>query len=70
MLEYVHGYRSKDCKNNLRYLKNGHIGYNAAASAIDVDNEITLGDSNIASIRCQVQTISSLSDILGLWSDE
>ena len=38
------------------------IGYGADASAADVDNEITLGDSNIATLRCNVQTISSLSD--------
>ena len=38
------------------------IGYQAAASAVDVSNEITLGDANIATLRCQVQTISALSD--------
>ena len=31
-------------------------------SASDVDNEITLGDSNFATLRCNTQTISSLSD--------
>tara|TARA_R100000234_G_scaffold4898_1_gene3698 strand:+ start:4066 stop:6138 length:2073 start_codon:yes stop_codon:yes gene_type:complete len=38
------------------------IGHDAAASSATVSNEITLGDSNISSLRCQVQTISSLSD--------
>ncbi len=38
------------------------IGAQAAASAADVSNEVTIGDSNIATLRCNVQTISSLSD--------
>ena len=38
------------------------IGYDSEPSAADVDNEITLGNSSIATIRAQVQTISSLSD--------
>lgn len=38
------------------------IGYNAAASANNVSNEITLGNSSIATLRCQVTTITSLSD--------
>ena len=38
------------------------IGYDASASAVDATNEITLGNSSIATIRAQVQTISSLSD--------
>lgn len=38
------------------------IGYNAAASAATVSNEITLGNSSIATLRCQVTTITSLSD--------
>ena len=33
-LDYVHGYRAKDCRNNLRYLKNGKIVYHAAAIGI------------------------------------
>jgi len=33
-LDHVHGYRSKDCRNNLRYLKNGNIVYNAAALGV------------------------------------
>ena len=38
------------------------LGRNANASSATVDNEITFGDSNISSLRCNVQTISSLSD--------
>ena len=38
------------------------IGRNTAASSATVSNEITFGDSNIATLRCNVQTISSLSD--------
>ena len=38
------------------------IGYAATPSSTTVSNEITLGDSNVTSLRCQVQTISSLSD--------
>ncbi|VVU94538.1 Chaperone of endosialidase [seawater metagenome] len=38
------------------------IGYNAAASINSATNEITLGDSNIATIRCNTQVISGLSD--------
>ena len=33
-LDYVHGYRAKDCRNNLRYLKDGRIAYHAAAIGI------------------------------------
>jgi len=38
------------------------LGANADPSSNSVDNEITLGDSNISGLRCNVQTISSLSD--------
>jgi len=38
------------------------IGYNAQASSGSATNEITLGNSNIATIRSNTQTISSLSD--------
>ena len=38
------------------------IGAFADPSAADADNEITLGDSSIATLRCQVTSISSLSD--------
>ena len=38
------------------------IGYNAEASAATVSNEITLGNSSIATLRCQVTSITALSD--------
>jgi hypothetical protein len=38
------------------------MGYDAEPSAVDATNEITFGNSSISAIRCQVQTISSLSD--------
>ncbi len=38
------------------------IGYNAQASTTTVANEITLGNSSVTALRCQVSTISSLSD--------
>jgi len=38
------------------------IGANGTASSATVSNEITLGNSSISTLRCQVQTISSLSD--------
>ena len=38
------------------------IGNGADPSAADADNEITLGNSSIATLRCQVTSISSLSD--------
>lgn len=40
---------------------NGFLGYNAQPSAVDVSNEITLGDTNIATLRCQV-ALTVLSD--------
>ena len=38
------------------------IGNSAAPSSVTVSNEITLGNGNISSLRCQVTSISSLSD--------
>lgn len=38
------------------------IGYNAEPSAATATNEITLGDTNIATIRAQVTTITAISD--------
>jgi len=38
------------------------LGTASVPSANNVSNEITLGNSSIASLRCNVQTISSLSD--------
>lgn len=38
------------------------LGYNAEPSAVAATNEITLGNSSIASLRCNVTNITSLSD--------
>jgi hypothetical protein len=38
------------------------LGYNAEPSTPTVSNQITLGNSSITSLRCNVTTISSLSD--------
>jgi trimeric autotransporter adhesin len=38
------------------------LGYNADASSATVSNEITLGNTAITTLRCQVTTITSLSD--------
>ncbi len=38
------------------------IGYNAQPSSATVSNQITLGNNSVSSLRCNVQTITSLSD--------
>jgi hypothetical protein len=38
------------------------LGYQAYASSFTVSNEITLGNSSIATLRCAVTSITSLSD--------
>jgi hypothetical protein len=38
------------------------LGYNAQASTTSVSNEITLGNSSVTTLRCQVTSITSLSD--------
>jgi hypothetical protein len=38
------------------------IGYDAQPSTNSISNEITLGNNSITSLRCQTQTITSLSD--------
>lgn len=38
------------------------LGYNASASGSLAQNEITLGNGSIATLRCQVTTITGLSD--------
>lgn len=38
------------------------LGYNAQPSSSSVSNTITLGNSSITTLRCQVTTITSLSD--------
>lgn len=39
------------------------IGYNAAAASATASNVITLGNSSISTLRCQVTSITALSDI-------
>jgi hypothetical protein len=41
---------------------NTFVGNNAQPSAVNVSNEITLGDSSVATLRCQQTTITALSD--------
>jgi hypothetical protein len=36
-LDFVHGYRAKDTRNNLKYLKSGNIVFHAAALGIVMD---------------------------------
>ena len=38
------------------------VGYQAAASSASATNEITLGNASIATLRCQVTSITALSD--------
>jgi trimeric autotransporter adhesin len=38
------------------------LGYDAEASSATVSNEITLGNASIATLRCQVTSITALSD--------
>jgi hypothetical protein len=38
------------------------LGHDAQASSVNVSNEITLGDSSVTTLRCQVTSITSLSD--------
>ena len=53
---YGAGYLTTTGDNNVS------IGKDADPSAADADNEITLGNSSNDTIRCNTQTISSLSD--------
>ena len=39
------------------------IGYNAQSSSTTISNQVTLGNNSISSLRCNVQTITSLSDV-------
>jgi len=36
-LEYAHGYRTKDCRNNLKYLSATEIAYHTAGLGIVMD---------------------------------
>ena len=54
------GYRA--CFNGSSGNNNVCIGASSEPSSTTVSNEITLGDANITGLRCNVQTISSLSD--------
>lgn len=36
-LSHIHGYRSKDCRNNVHYLRSGHIVYNSAGVGVVMD---------------------------------
>lgn len=40
-LEFVFGYSAKNCKSNIRYLKNGGIVYFAASLGIIYDTNAT-----------------------------
>ncbi|HEX9253804.1 MAG TPA: tail fiber domain-containing protein, partial [Ignavibacteriaceae bacterium] len=39
------------------------IGYNSSPSIANATNEVTLGNNQVTTLRCNVQTISSLSDL-------
>lgn len=39
LLEFVHGYRAKDCRNNLKFLPDGRIIYHAAGLGIVYEKE-------------------------------
>jgi len=41
---------------------NTSLGYLAVPTAEGADNEVTLGNGSVSALRCQVQSISSLSD--------
>jgi hypothetical protein len=49
-------------RNLLIGSNNTMIGYDAAPSASEVNNEITLGNSSITTLRAQATTITALSD--------
>ena len=57
------GYKAVDPSDNQYYLRYCTLlGNNATASSASAINEVTLGDQYITSLRCNTQTISSLSD--------
>jgi len=52
-LSHVYGYRSKDCRNNLKYLKNCCVVYHAACLCIVLDqisNRQSIFDGHCAEI--------------------
>jgi hypothetical protein len=49
-------------KANITGSNNTFIGYNSQGSAANISDTITLGNSAITTLRCQVTTITSLSD--------
>jgi hypothetical protein len=53
---YLAGYNLVSGSNNTI------IGNNAQASTTSISNEITLGNSSVTTLRCQVTSITSLSD--------
>ena len=55
-LGYQAGYNQTTGSNNTV------IGHDAEPSAVTVSDEITLGDASIATLRCQVTSITALSD--------
>jgi hypothetical protein len=56
------GYGTGSGSQNTTGTNNTFIGYRAVGSSSSANNTITLGNSSIATLRCQVTTISSLSD--------
>lgn len=54
------GYRAG--RNLLSGSNNTLLGFNAQASTTAISNEITLGNSSVTTLRCQVTSITSLSD--------
>ena len=42
---------------------NSFLGYNAQPSSVTVSNEITLGHNTVSTLRCQVTSITALSDM-------
>ena len=49
--------------NNTTGHYNTGVGYNASSSSTGAIGQVTLGDANVTALRCNVTSISSLSDI-------
>ena len=60
-LEFVHGYRSFDCKNNAKYLKSGQVVYNCAALGIVLSTNNPSHLPNQRFFNQHTNDISSLS---------